>query len=77
MSELINFLAKIEWSFTYGVFQGTIEDSESAVSVLGNEEQGELRVKSSILSGSQETTLSWYRDEDFVKFRVLGVTTPE
>ena len=77
MSELINFLAKIEWSFTYSVFQGTIEDSESAVSVLGNEEQGELRVKSSILSGSQETTLSWYRDEDFVKFRVLGVTTPE
>ena len=52
MSELINFLAKIEWSFTYSMFQGTIEDSESAVSVLGNEEQGELHVKSSILSGN-------------------------
>ena len=77
MSELINFLAQIQWTFTYGVFQGTVKDSENAVSVLGSEEQGELHVKSSILSGSQETTLCWYRDESDIKFRVLGITEPK
>ncbi len=77
ISELVNFLAQIEWSFTYGVFQGTLEDCERAVSVLGNEDQGKLHVKSSVLSGSQKTILSWYRDENLVKFRVLEVTMPE
>ena len=74
---LVSFLAQIEWSFTYGVFRGTIEDSESAVSILGSDEHGTLHVKSSVLSGSQETILSWYRDENSVKFRVLEVTIPE
>lgn len=76
MSELINFLAQIEWTFTYGVFQGTVEDSQSAVSVLGSKEQGKLHVCSSELSGNQETTISWYRDEGNIKFRVLDVTEP-
>lgn len=76
-SRLINFIAEIEWSFTYGVFQGTITDSESAVPILGEEECGKFQVRSSELSGSQETTISWYRDEGNIKLRVLGVTEPK
>ena len=72
----VNFLAQIEWTFTYGVFQGTLEDSESAVSILGKEDCGEFKIRSDELSGSQETTISWYRDEGNVKFRVLDVTKP-
>ena len=77
MSELINFLAKIEWIFTYGVFQGTIEDSKSVVSILGSDEQGTLQISSAALSGSQETKIAWFRDEDRVKLRVLSVNQPK
>ncbi len=76
-SKLVNFVADIEWSFTYGVFQGTIKDSESAISILGKEECGKFQVRSAELSGSQETNISWYRDEDDIKFRVISVTEPK
>ncbi len=77
MSGLINFLAKIEWAFTYGVFQGTIEDSEKVVSILGNDEQGTLQISSAALSGSQETKFAWFRDEGWVKLRVLSISEPK
>ena len=77
MSELISFLAKIEWTFTYGVFQGTVEDSESVVSILGSDEQGTLQILSAALSGSQETKFAWFRDEGWVKLRVLSVSEPK
>ena len=77
MSKLINFLAEIEWTFTYGVFQGTIEDSESVVPILGSDEQGTLQISSAELSGSQETKFAWFRDEGWVKLRVLSVSEPK
>ncbi len=73
---LIKFLSKIEWTFTYGVFQGTIERSESVSAILGSADSGILPVKSSKLSGSQETKLAWFVDEEYVKFRVLSITEP-
>ncbi len=73
---LINFLSKIEWRFTYGVFQGTIERSEGVTAILGNSDSGILPVKSSELSGSQKTKLAWFVDEEYIKFRVLSVTEP-
>ena len=73
---LINFLSEIEWNFSYGVFQGTIERSESVAAILGNADSGILPVKSSELSGSQQTKLVWFVDEEYVKFRVLNITEP-
>lgn len=69
-------MSLIEWTFAYGVFQGTIERSESVTAILGSAESGTLPVKSSQLSGIQETKLAWFVDEEYVKFRVLSITEP-
>lgn len=49
---LINFLSEIEWTLTYGVFQGTIERNENVTAILGYSDSGILPVQSSELSGS-------------------------
>ncbi len=76
MVNMIDFLGEIQWSFCSGVFQGSIADSDIVNYWIGNGDSGTLEVVSPILSGSQETRMSWYRDEEeeTVKFRVLSVT---
>lgn len=75
--DLINFLAQIDWTFAYGIFQGTTEDSPLANSIIGSKHSGVLNIKSAELSGLQESTIGWYRDEEYIKFRVLSITRPK
>ncbi len=74
MSNLISFLRQIEWSFYYGIFQGSIIDSDWVATFIGNDDSGSIEFISPILSGSQKTKMCWYRDEMYVKFRVLSVS---
>lgn len=77
MPKLSAFLSQVEWTFTYGVFQGTVEDSPEAKSVLGKDSSGTLEVASGASSGSQETIIEWYTDENLVKLRVLSISEPK
>lgn len=77
MSSVIDFLGQIQWSCRYGVFQGTIVDSDILDNWIGNDNSGTVEVVSPTASGSQETKMSWYRDEGVIKFRILSVTEPK
>jgi len=72
-----DFLSQIQWHFHLGVFQGSVEYSPLAQAILGSVAEGEWEVTSAVLSGCQQTKLSWYRDEGYIKLRVISVSEPK
>lgn len=72
-------LNSIEWKFRYNVLQGSCKDSPAFSQVIpnGNKDSGEFEIEASAISGGQKSTISWYKDEGIVRFRIIEITRPQ
>lgn len=70
-------LNSIEWRFRYNVLQGSCEDSPTFQAVVPDAkitDSGEFYIEASPLSGGQQTTIAWYRDEGKISLRIMRIT---
>lgn len=69
----------IEWKFRYNILQGNCKDSPAFRQVIpdGDKDSGEFEIEASIVSGRQKSTISWYKDEGFIRFRIIEITRPQ
>lgn len=77
-------LNSIEWRIRYNLLEGSCPDSpafrQTIPGAIENgiwQSEGCFSIESSIVSGSQETTISWYADEGKIRFRIVKVNAPK
>lgn len=74
-----SILNSIEWKLRFNVMQGVCNNSTAFKKVIpgGEKDSGKFEIESVPMTGGQKTTISWYRDESYIKFKVLEITKPQ
>lgn len=79
------FLSSIKWQIAHNLLQGEASDTPLFRSVVPGAQldsqgvlpyEGTFVIKSSPITGSQQTTISWYYNEGRIRFQIVSVTAP-
>lgn len=70
-------LNSIEWRLRYNVMEGSCKDSlafQTVIPEANNADSGEFCIEASPMTGGQQTTIAWYRNEGKISLRIMRIT---
>ncbi|MGB3208224.1 MAG: hypothetical protein WBB28_24835 [Crinalium sp.] len=68
-------LSQITWQIRYNLLSGVSPNNKLFDEEIGKGEvEGEFDITAAPMSGSQVTTIQWYRDEQIVRYSIKSIS---